>query len=131
MKYEDITKKIIGCAYKVYNTMGFGFLESVYEKCMVIELQNAGLKVEQQKRIPVTYKGKSVGDFAADLVVEGKIIVELKSIQKLTKANEVQLVNYLVATGMPVGLLINFGETKAEIKRKVRQLTSTRGSTGF
>jgi len=131
MEYEDVTKKIIGCAYKVYNAMGFGFLESVYEKCMIIELQNAGLKVEQQKRIPVTYRGKNVGDFTADLVVEGKIIVELKSIQKLTKANEVQLVNYLVATGMTVGLLINFGETKAEVKRKVRQLTNSRGSTGF
>lgn len=122
MEYEDLTEKIIGCAYKVYNTMGFGFLESVYEKCLVIELRKAGLKVDTQKSIPVSYEGQSVGDFVADLVIEDKIVVELKSIQRLTKANEAQLVNYLVATGLPVGLLINFGETKVEVKRKVREL---------
>ena len=125
MESEDITRTIIGCAYKVYNTMGFGFLESVYEKCLVIELLKAGLKVESQKPIPVTYQGYSVGDFTADLVVEEKVIVELKSVQRLIKAHEVQLVHYLVATGMPVGLLINFGENKAEVKRKVRQLDSS------
>lgn len=123
MEYEDITQKIIGCAYRVYNTMGFGFLESVYEKCLVIELKKAGLKVKTQVSIPVKYAGENVGDFAADMVVEEKIIVELKSVQRLIKAHEIQLVNYLVATGIPVGLLINFGETRAEVKRKVRQLT--------
>ena len=127
MEYEDITRQIIGCAYGVYNTMGFGFLESVYEKCMVIELGRAGLKVETQKSIPVRYRDQSVGDFTADLVVEGKVIVELKSVQRLVKAREVQLVNYLVATGLPVGLLINFGESKAEVKRKVRQLPNGKG----
>ncbi len=124
MEYEEITRKIIGCAYRVYNTMGFGFLESVYEKCLVIELKKAGLKVKPQVCIPVKYAGESVGDFAADLVVEETIIVELKSVQRLIKAHEIQLVNYLVATGIPVGLLINFGETRAEVKRKVRQLTN-------
>ena len=132
MECEDITRKIIGCAYRVYNAMGFGFLESVYEKCLIIELRLMGLKVESQKPIPVTYQGHSVGDFTADLVVEEQVIVELKSVQRLIKAHEVQLVNYLVATGLPVGLLINFGETKAEVKRKVRQLDSNHqtGSTG-
>jgi GxxExxY protein len=122
MEHEEITSKIIGCAYRVYNTMGFGFLESVYEKCLLIELRKAGLNVKTQVCIPVKYAGQSVGDFAADLVVEEKIIVELKSVQRLIKAHEIQLVNYLVATGMPVGLLINFGEARVEVKRKVRQL---------
>lgn len=133
MEHEGITREIIGCAYRVYNAMGFGFLESVYEKCLVIELRQVGLNVESQKSIPVTYKGHGVGDFTADLVVEDKVIVELKSGQRLIKAHEVQLVNYLVATGLPVGLLINFGETKADVKRKVRQLDSRlgMGSTGY
>jgi GxxExxY protein len=133
MKCEDITRRIIGCVYQVYNHMGFGFLESVYEKCLVIELRKAGLKVETQKPIPVTYEGHSVGDFTADLIVEDLVIVELKSVQRLIRAQEVQLVNYLMATGLPVGLLINFGETKAEVKRKVRQLDSADriGSTGY
>lgn len=122
MEHEEITSKIIGCAYRVYNTMGFGFLESVYEKCLLIELRKAGLNVKTQVCIPVKYADQSVGDFAADLVVEEKIIVELKSVQRLIKAHEIQLVNYLVATGMPVGLLINFGEARVEVKRKVRQL---------
>jgi GxxExxY protein len=131
MEREDITREIIGCVYKVYNTMGFGFLESVYEKCLVIELRRAGLKVEAQKPVPVRYAGRSVGDFTADLVVEETVIVELKSVQRLTKAHEIQLVNYLVATGLPVGLLVNFGEAKAEVRRKVRQLTNQKGSTGY
>jgi len=140
MEHEEITRRIISCVYKVHNTMGFGFLESVYEKSLLIELRKAGLKVESQKSIPVRYEGQSVGDFTADLVVEDKVIVELKSVEKLSKAHEIQLVNYLVATGLPattaqaglpVGLLINFGETKAEVKRKVRQLPNRKGSTGY
>jgi GxxExxY protein len=127
MEYEHLTRKIIGCVFKVYNTMGFGFLESVYEKCLVIELRQAGLKVASQQAIPVCYAGHSVGEFTADMVVEGKVIVELKSVSHLCKAHEIQLVNYLVATGMPVGLLVNFGESKAEVKRKVRQLPNCKG----
>lgn len=124
MEHENITRKVIGCAYRVYNAMGFGFLESVYEKCLLIELEKAGLRAQAQVSIPVKYDGQSVGDFTADLVVEDKVIVELKSLQRLIKAHEIQLVNYLVATGIPVGLLINFGESKVEVKRKVRQLTN-------
>ena len=114
-------------AYRVYNKMGFGFLESVYEKCLLMELTKAGLKVEAQKAIRVYYEGEVVGDFAADLLVEDTIILELKSVRRIAEAHEVQLVNYLVATGNPVGLLINFGETKVEVKRKIRELPPETG----
>ncbi|VVB86046.1 PD-(D/E)XK nuclease superfamily protein [uncultured archaeon] len=122
MEFEGLTEKIIGCAFQVYNTMGYGFLESVYEKCMLIELRKAGLKSEYQKPITVHYDEEIVGQFVADIFVENTIILELKSVKTLAKAHEVQLVNYLVATGKDVGLLINFGEQKVEIKRKVRVL---------
>lgn len=122
VKHADITEKIIGCAYRVYNRMGFGFLESVYEKCMLIELGKLGLQVEAQKPITVHYDDQVVGDFIADIVVQDAVIVELKSVRTLAKAHEIQLVNYLVATGKDVGLLINLGEQKVEIKRKLRTL---------
>ena len=123
MEYKELTEKIIGCAYHVYNTMGFGFLESVYEKCLLIEIRKTGLKAESQKAITVYYKGEIVGEFVADIVVEDTIILELKSVRQIIKAHEIQLVNYLVATGKPLGLLINFGENKVEIKRKVKRLS--------
>lgn len=122
MEYKDLTEKIIGCAYRVYNKMGFGYLESVYEKCMLIELDKTGFDIESQKPIRVQYNGEVVGDFIADILVNDTVIWELKSVRKLVEAHEVQLVNYLVATGKPVGLLINFGETKVEVKRKVKDL---------
>ena len=105
--------------------MGFGFLESVYEKCMLIELGKAGLRVESQKPITVRYDSEIAGEFIADLVVEDAVIVELKSVRSLAKIHEAQLVNYLVATGKDVGLLLNFGEQKVEVKRKVRTLEKT------
>jgi len=122
MKYKELTEKIIGCAYKVYNKMGYGFVESVYEKCMLIELRKAGLRAENQKPIIVNYDGEVVGEFITDIVVEDIIVLELKSVSQIVKTYEVQLVNYLVATGKPVGLVINFGEKKVEIKRKVKDL---------
>ncbi len=122
MEYQNITEQIIKCAYKVYNTLGFGYLESVYEKSIIIELKKTGLDVESQNPITVRYDNEIVGSFIADLFVDKKVIVELKSIKTLTKAHEVQLVNYLTATGIDVGLLINFGESKVEVKRKVRML---------
>jgi len=122
MEHEDVTEKIIGCAYRVYNEMGFGFLESVYEKCLLIELQKAGLNAESQEPITVTYHGQVVGDFVADIIVDDNVIVELKSVRRIISAHEVQLVNYLVATGKPVGLLINFGECRVKVKRKLREL---------
>ena len=122
MEYQELTKNIIGCAYRLYNKMGFGFLESVYEECLLIELRKAGLRAESQKPITVFYDGEIVGEFVADIVVEDIVILELKSVRQIAKAHEAQLVNYLVATGIPVGLLINFGEYKVEVKRKVRSL---------
>jgi GxxExxY protein len=102
--------------------MGFGFLESVYEKCLLIELRKAGLDSESQKPITVYYDDEKVGEFVADIIVNDTIILELKSVRRILKAHEVQLVNYLVATGKPVGLILNFGERKVEIKRKVKDL---------
>jgi len=122
MEQRKLTEKIIGCAYRVYNRMGFGFVESVYEKCMLIELTKAGLGVESQKPITVHYEDEIVGQFIADIVVEDTILLELKSVKQIAKPHEVQLVNYLVATGKPVGLVINFGEAEVEIKRKVKEL---------
>ena len=122
VKYQELTEKIIGCAYRVYKKMGYGFLESVYEKCLLIELRKAGLKAESQKPIIVYYDGEVVGEFVADVLVDDSIILELKSVRQIVRAYEVQLVNYLVATGKEIGLLINFGETKVEVKRKVRDL---------
>ena len=122
MQYAELTEKVIGCAYKVYNQMGFGFLESVYENCLAIELRRAGIDFETQKSITVHYGEDVVGEFFADVVIEGKVIVELKSVRQLAKAHEIQLVNYLVATKTDVGLLVNFGEENVEVKRKSRTL---------
>ena len=126
MEYEELTEKIIGCAYRVYNKMGFGFLESVYEKCLLLELRKAGLRVQRQHPITVRYEGEVVGEFVADIVVEDTLILELKSVTQIAGAHEVQLVNYLVATDKPVGLLLNFGQQKVEIKRKVKELPDGR-----
>ncbi len=122
MEYEKVTETIIGCAYRVYNKMGFGFLESVYEKCLLIELRKADLDTETQQPITVYYEGEVVGEFIADIMVNDAVIIELKSVRRIIKAHEIQLVNYLVATGKPVGLVLNFGERKVEIKRKVKDL---------
>ena len=122
MEYGELTEKIIGCAYRVYNKMGFGFLESVYEKCMLIELHKANLDSEPQKSITVYYDNQIVGEFVADIIVNDTVILELKSVRRIIKAHEVQLVNYLVATGKPVGLILNFGERKVDVKRKIKDL---------
>ncbi|PYT07802.1 MAG: GxxExxY protein [Acidobacteria bacterium] len=123
MEFEELTEKIIGCAFRVYNRMGFGFLESVYEKCMLIELRKAGLRVAAQRPIFVRYEGELVGEFIADMLVEETILLELKSVRSLAQIHEVQLVNYLVATGRPLGLLLNFGEYKVEVRRKLKDIT--------
>ena len=123
MEDTELTKKIIGCAFKVYNKLGFGFLESVYEKSLLFELQREGLHAKAQEPIKVYYDNMVVGDFVADIIVNNKVLVELKSVIKLNKAHEVQLVNYLTATKIDIGLLINFGEEKVEVKRKLRELT--------
>ena len=122
MEYKNVTETVIGCAYRVYNKMGFGFLESEYEKCLLIELRKTGLDAESQKPITVYYDDEIVGEFVADIIVNDTVILELKSVRRVVKAHEVQLVNYLVATGKPIGLILNFGESKVEVKRKVKDL---------
>jgi GxxExxY protein len=117
-KHSDLTRQIIQAAYKVFNELGHGFLESVYEKSMELQLIEMGLLVQRQQAIPVYYKGNLVGDFKADLVVNNLVIIELKALKNLLPIHEVQLVNYLKATRIEVGLLINFGKY-LETKRKV------------
>jgi GxxExxY protein len=117
-KYSEITDKIIKAYYKVYNTLGYGFLEKVYENAMFYELVDMGLKVSKQEQITVYYNDVKVGEYYADLVVEEIVVVELKAAESLCEEHEIQLINYLKATDMEVGLLLNFGK-KPEIKRKV------------
>jgi len=120
MEHEEITHKVIGAAYKVFNKLGFGFLESIYKKAMIIEMDKGDLKVEEEKSLKVYYDNQIIGDFYVDLFVEDKIVVELKSVQHLAKEHEVQLVNYLNGLKKDVGLLINFGPSGVEVKRKYR-----------
>ena len=121
MEYEELTHKIIGSAYKVFNQLGFGFLESVYQKAMIIELPKMELKVEAERPLKVFYDDQVVGEFCIDLYVNDQIVVELKSVENITKQHEVQLVNYLNGLKKDIGLLINFGPTGVEVKRKYRR----------
>ena len=114
---DALTEKIIGAAYSVANILGFGFLEKVYENALTVELKALGMKVEQQKPVSVFYKGVNVGDYIADLLVEDSVLIELKSVKTLSDIHKSQLLNYLVATNKSVGLLINFGSPRIEIKR--------------
>jgi GxxExxY protein len=120
MKDDDLTQIIIGCAYKVHNTLGPGFLEKVYENALRIELEKLGLRVKQQEPIKVTYEGQEVGEYYADLWVDERVVIELKAAQTLAKIHEVQLVNYLTATGIDTGLVLNFGPS-VQVKRKFRE----------
>ena len=120
MEDDDLTQKIIGCAYTVHNKLGPGFLEKVYENALRIELEKLGLVVKQQESINVTYDGQVVGEYQADLWVDERIVIELKAAQTLVKQHEVQLVNYLTATGINNGLLLNFGPSM-QVKRKFRE----------
>ena len=121
MKHDEITHQIIGCAYRVYNALGFGFLESVYKKALVIELRKDKFEVEQEMPLKVYYDDQVVGDFYIDLLVEKEIVVEVKSVQNLIKEHEVQLVNYLNGLKKEIGLLINFSPSGVQVKRKYRQ----------
>ena len=120
MEDEALTEKIIGCAMKVHRTLGPGFLESVYENAFAHEMRKAGLRVECQVPIQVYYDGVVVGDFSADMRVEGRILIENKAVLALNTTHEVQLVNYLTATGIEIGLLVNFGAARLDVKRKHR-----------
>ena len=121
MEYEDITHKIIGCAYRVFNQLGFGFLESVYRKAMVIELKKANLDTDEEKSLEVYYDNIVVGNFSIDLFVENSVVVELKSVQGILKEHEVQLVNYLKGMKRDIGLFINFSPSGVDVKRKYRE----------
>jgi GxxExxY protein len=121
MIHDKITEKIIGAAYRVYNQLGFGFLESVYKKSLLIELEKQGTHAKEDVAITVFYDRLPVGYFVADIIVEDVVIVALKSVQNLAVIHEVQLVNYLTATKTETGLLINFGANGVEVKRKFRK----------
>ena len=121
MQYEDITHEIIGAAYNVYNQLGFGFLESVYKRALIIELAKNDLEVQEEMPLKVYYGGQIVGDFYVDLFVENEVIVELKSVRNLAMAHEIQLVNYLNALKKEIGLLVNFGPSGVKVKRKYRK----------
>ena len=119
-KEYDLCGQVIGAAMKVHSTLGPGFLESVYQNALIWELRKAGLKSEAEKPISVHYDGQLVGAFTADVLVNDSVILELKAIQTLAKAHEVQLVNYLVATNIDEGLLLNIGAERLEFKKKFR-----------
>jgi GxxExxY protein len=116
---DSITDRIIGCIYKVSNTLGSGFLEKIYENALALELRKNGLKAKQQHAIKVRYDGAIVGEFAADLLIEEKVIIELKATKALDDVHMAQCLNYLKATGLSVCLLVNFGKPRAEIRRIV------------
>jgi GxxExxY protein len=120
LKHAEITKAVIGCAFEVANELGAGFLESVYEKALLLALRQKGLSVAAKHPICVQFRGECVGDFCADLFVQGKVIVELKAVKAILPEHQAQVINYLNATGIEVGLLINFGSPKLEYKRFTR-----------
>ena len=117
--HAEVTEKIIGAAFEVYRVLGYGFLESVYKRAMQVELQRMGLRAEVESPIKVKYKDVVVGDYRADLLVSEAVVVELKTAKEYCSDDEPQLLNELKATGVKVGLLINFGRTKVEYKRMV------------
>ena len=119
LQHAEVTEKIIGAAFAVYSELGYGFLESVYKKAMQVELHQAGFKCEIECPVQVKYRNVIVGDFRADLFVNGVVMVELKTAKNYNAEDEPQLLNELKATGIKVGLLINFGRTKVEFKRMV------------
>lgn len=119
-KAYDLCGQVIGYAMKVHSALGPGFLESVYQNAIALELRRTGLRVEQERPISVFYEDELVGAFMADLLINDTLIIETKAIQALAKAHEVQLVNYLVATGIDEGLLLNFGAPRLEFKKKFR-----------
>lgn len=118
LKHSELSKKIIAAAYNVHNELGYGFVEKVYKNALAIELQETGIKCAVEVPLKVLYHGKVVGDYYADMIVDDKIVVEVKAVNKLDSIHEVQLVNYLKATGLNVGLLINFGQS-VEVKRRI------------
>ena len=116
--HKEITDKILKSFYTVYDELGYGFLEKIYENALLLELSDAGLKCERQKPIKVYYKEQLIGEYFADIVVENKVILEIKAAESIAKEHEYQLINYLKATNVEIGLVLNFGK-KPEFKRKI------------
>lgn len=121
--HPEITEAVIGCAFEVIKELGPGFLESVYEKALLLALRQKGLSAVTQYPLKVSFRGENVGEFFADVLVEQKVLVELKSVKMLAPEHQAQLINYLHASGIGVGLLINFGNPKLEIKRCFKNKT--------
>ena len=117
--FREVTEKIIGAAFEVRKQLGFGFLEKVYQRALQAELVRMGLTAEMEHPIPVRYKGINVGDYFADLIVDQKVVVEIKVAREYQRSDEAQLLNELKATGLRVGLLLNFGTTKLDFKRLI------------
>ena len=126
MDIEELIKEIVSCAFEVRLRLKPGFLESVYKNALLIELRDRGIKAEEEYPLKVFYKEEVVGEFRADIMVEEKVIVELKAVQELHTAHEAQLVNYLTVTKTDTGLLINFGGPKLEVRRKYREYKRTK-----
>ena len=124
MEHGELTQTIIGCAMTVHRTLGPGFLESVYQNALAHELRKSGLAVECEKSIRVLYDGVPVGMFVADMIVENQVLIENKAVQAIVSGHELQLVNYLTATGLDIGLLLNFGSSRLQVKRKTRIYTA-------
>lgn len=118
-KHQELTGKIINCAFEVQNNLGCGFLEKVYQKALVYELHAKGLKIETEKPIKISYKGQNISTYIADFIIEDKVIVEIKTVEFLTKVHTAQVLNYLKASGYKVGLILNFARPRLEYKRVV------------
>jgi GxxExxY protein len=124
MIHQELTETILGTCFEVMNELGAGFLESVYEKALLIALRDKGITAQCQVPLSVMFRGEKVGEFFADIVVEGKVIIELKTAKAMAPEHQAQIINYLKATGIDVGLLINFGPTKLEYRRFHRKDSS-------
>ena len=124
-RMESISQTVLACAFEVSNRLGTGFLESVYENALCVELQQQGMNFTQQKPLKMIYKGNVIGNFVTDIIVESKLLIELKVVSEFDKAHRAQVINYLKATGIPVGLLLNFGTPKLGVKCIVHQYTKT------
>ena len=125
MIYEELTSKILEACFEVSNELGVGFLESVYEKALLVALRQKGFEVESQVSLKVTFRGFTFGDFFADVVVGGKILIELKAVDSLSKQHYAQVLNYLKATGIEVGLIVNFGNPRLEYRRFENRFNQT------
>ncbi len=126
--HKELTEKIIGAAFRVHNELGSGFVEKVYENALAIELRKMSLKVEQQNPVIVNYKGESAGEFVSDLIVENVVLVETKAVKLLSSKFESKLIHYLKASGIEIGLLLNFSKS-VEVKRKIYSVSQSKFSS--